>query len=361
MVCSEQVPIEQIASPVDAFHPLDLLLRSFGGMVRLAGRTVLGNRRGCGELENRITAFSSFQRGARLGSAAASSDSLLRRFDGNGDAYRRLWILEGIGFGLAERSLEGGGPGGRFPFGGGGALPKGAEIPLHTGAGLAIASHLLLRSGGSGARVKTLLGTFIEHCRSVSAEGWDGVAFEGLGLAVRTLRPSLSSGIHRALAGDPRRRALFWHGAGRGLYFTPSHLWPKGREWSALEEAAAGGEDPLIRENQVAGLAWALTLVNIRQPHLVEARWRSNRSDSAERPFRFGVATALRIWFERYGIDRHLARFLRYEEPTWDPGTRERWRSSLRPFLAPGAGTGGREIEALFRLPTLPGTPEEAS
>lgn len=307
------------------------------------------------ELGNKLAAFSAFHRGLRIGSGDTPLARFLDRAE-PGDAFTRLWMLEGYGYGRTERALR---RDESVPWAGDARWrPDGVRIPLHTGAGLALASRRL-RDPGLRARcsrsAESLVARFREDCRWASAEGWQGVAFEGLGLAVRSLRPELTGAVDRRLADDPELRALFWHGVGRALYFVPSHAWrPDG--WSAWREAARP-DGPTARTNRLAGLAWALTLVNIRQPEIVRGRWRGEGGDragpsAADEPFGQGMAAALRLWFERHGRDETLARFLG-EDLREGAETDDGWRQAAGRLLDDPRPLDGARAEELFRCPAV--------
>ena len=71
---------------------------------------------------------------------------------------------------------------------------------------------------------------------------------------------------------DPDIVGYFWHGVGRGLYFLPINALPcSSSTWRAVEMAHEEAPHTLGRLNALGGLAWAVTLVNIRHPAILEA------------------------------------------------------------------------------------------
>jgi hypothetical protein len=100
---------------------------------------------------------------------------------------------------------------------------------------------------------------------------------------------------------DSRWRALFWHGVGRGLYFTPANFLPaSGAHGRMLKNAAAESNVPSDRHNVLAGLIWAVTLVNLRHPAAVQSVATICRRQSWHEEFTNGLISALMAW-------RHMA------------------------------------------------------
>jgi hypothetical protein len=96
--------------------------------------------------------------------------------------------------------------------------------------------------------------------------GYEGAALESLGLVARTWHGQLVKLISAhlsAMALDAFE--FFWHGAGRAMYFSPMYMLPGLSPWEA-----ADSEPPnqIARLNARAGVAWAFTLVNVRQPEI---------------------------------------------------------------------------------------------
>src|SRR6185369_8249429 len=68
---------------------------------------------------------------------------------------------------------------------------------------------------------------------------------------------------------DENLRDYFWHGGGRGIYFTATNLLPDGHTGRALGMISAEPPHESGRRNALAGLAWAMTLVNFRHPEIL--------------------------------------------------------------------------------------------
>lgn len=188
-------------------------------------------------------------------------------------------------------------------------------VALHTGMGLALAELALNQFPES----RTLAEHFIDFCQSNSRPGYVGCAIEGLGLVVRNLRPDLVAALDREFAGrDEELLAFFWHGVGRGVYFTLANSLPYcNTPWRGYEICMTEPPQAIGRINAVAGFAWALTLVNIRNPEILATflkRYHTKLSD--DDAFANGVFSALVIWLESAPKDSSVVALCEYE-PVW--------------------------------------------
>lgn len=222
------------------------------------------------ELANKLEAFERFEEG--------SGGACPGRFAG--DPYTALWVQEGAGYRHAES-----GPAGPPP-----EVPIASRLPFHTGMGMAWAARLL---GPRPLPAREVVDRFAARCRDGSAPGLAEVAFETLGLVARTLRPTWIPALDEELTGEPRE--LFWHGVGRGLYLAPSHALPWTSVRRALSEARRLPPDAVGLRNVLAGLGWAMTLVNVRHPEVV-ATMLAEIAPEAVRPWGSGAVGALLLW-----------------------------------------------------------------
>jgi hypothetical protein len=109
----------------------------------------------------------------------------------------------------------------------------------------------------------------------------------------------------------PELRGYFWHGAGRALFFLPVHAVPGLQSaWTAADREARDVESGL---NLRTGLAWATTLVYLRQPRLVETVIRL-RPDNISRDgaFAYGVRTTIAMAANASPGDPALDAFIDY-------------------------------------------------
>jgi hypothetical protein len=167
--------------------------------------------------------------------------------------------------------------------------------------GLAFAARLLqaLTPGSPAGRVREVLGRHLDLCHGNARDGYAEAAVEALGLVARNLYPRLVPRLDEQLAAvDAGLPALFWHGVGRGLYFSPTNFLPSACwAWGGLEKARDEPPHDLGRRNAVAGLAWALTLVNVRHPGAIELFLRRYGDRLAEGgAFANGVSSAALVW-----------------------------------------------------------------
>src|ERR1700688_3514746 len=334
------------------------------------------------ELENKLHAFEWFScAGPRLGLEPAGQAPLARRAARAAalpDAYTGLWAMEGLGYAGARAAAAGdqpprellsgrrvglrstgSGPGGDRLAG----LPARAAVPLSTGAALAAAERLLaeVEQGGSGEgetieqraagaaadgpdpeRVRR----WLRRCGDAAGTGYPELAAEALGLVSRTLHPRHLPRLAELLAAaDPALAEYLWHGAGRGLYFAPMHLLP----WSGgcrRASARARSEPPheAGRRNATAGLAWAVTLVNVRSPEGAEACLAGCGEEAdAELAVANGASSALLVWRQWAGADRLLERSLAHRPAAADRALRWR-RRVLEPCRAALAASDSDQL-----------------
>lgn len=313
------------------------------------------------ELANKLRAFSLFQAGAgvrgRDGSALlADRVARVRRSEG---PNRATWITEGLGYHHARHRLRrGAAAADLLP----GALPPESLLPLHTGAGLALGERQLaeLSPRSPGARIRAAVRTFLDLCREAARPGYEGAMVEALGLVARSLHPALLPVLDRELRdSDPDGGDLLWHGVGRALCFSPTRSlpWP-GNTASALDLARTEPPDEAARRNAVAGFVWAVTLVNLRDPQVLEDLLRRRRNIlEPGAAFANGVSSALVIWRDASPEDPAAASFCGHRSGADAAELWRRWvalggcREVERRHAEVQAGPG---IGSLFRCPPAP-------
>lgn len=322
------------------------------------------------ELENKLHAFEWFSfAGPRLGLAGSAAPPLAeqaRRATALADPFTGIWAMEGLGYAHARTARTAAGrplpPSGLLSAARLAGVPAAAVAPAHTGSALAVAERLLaeLERGASGDD-RVPVWRWLEQCRDDLRPGYAELAAEALGLVARQLQPCRLRRLDELLAAaDAPLADYLWHGVGRGLYFAPTHLLPWSGGWDrAFAKACSEPPPPRWRAagqgNAVAGLAWALTLVNLRSPAVVEAALAGcGGSPDIDRAIAHGAAGALLVWRHWAGEDAWLARFLDHRPAAAD---RDReWRRRMvdpcRAALASFAGDLRRRdhLAALFRL-----------
>src|SRR5204863_338812 len=126
--------------------------------------------------------------------------------------------------------------------------------------------------------------------------------------------------------------AYFWHGVGRGIYFAPTNVLPDGNSSGrALKMTCQEPPHELGRRNALAGLAWAVTLVNIRHPEILERFLRHYVSQIDDRDaFINGVSSSVIIWRDSTVNDPSLEAFLKYQPGSSDGNLVGHWEQMVR-------------------------------
>ena len=213
-------------------------------------------------------------------------------------SFPALWAVEGLGHDFAASYLASD----RVPRrilddAATRDLPAQSLLMLHAGIGLAFAENRLEAIGWRAAypEVRRAVAEVVELCRANSRPGYLGAALESLGLETRLFFPQLVPAVDQALreVASPATLDYFWHGAGRALYFFPSNFMPfsLGQAYAAARREAP---DERARRNASAGLTWAVTLVNQRQPRVMADLVVGPHGDTlrADPGFTNGVASA---------------------------------------------------------------------
>ena len=247
------------------------------------------------EAENKIEAFRLFAYADQeLQFPANHPDplaSLVRRAFALGH-YRRIWALEGVSHHYMNARRQDSVRGLLLDAN----LPECTMVSMHAGMGTAFAGTVLDRLGDKPSKpaLRAALEHFLEFCRANARPGWYENAIEPLGLAVRTLHPQLLGPVSDAIAEiDINARRLFWHGVGRSLYFVPTNfVTVGGAHERALRAAVAEAPTPEDRQNAVAGLVWAVTLVNIRHAAVLKNLLQAAEAVRMPDAVKNGVASA---------------------------------------------------------------------
>jgi len=299
----------------------------------------LNNRLAWQEFQNKLHAFNLFEHVDVALQLSSGPDvpliALVEKADAL-DSYLAPWVMEGLGRYYAERHWEyNGTPQQLLTAAKVRDLPARSLIPLHTGMGLSLARRLLasLTPQSPDIAIDTLLREFIALCQQNSREGYTGAVLEALGLVTRLLYPQIVRIIDwRLSAIDPDLVGYFWHGVGRGLYFLPINALPcTSSAWRAVEMAQEEPPHSLGRLNALGGLAWALTLVNLRHPAILETFLEQYGGViSANDAFSTGVSASLMIWYDIEKDDPYLRAFLHYRPDPCNPRLTQLWNSHVR-------------------------------
>ncbi len=264
------------------------------------------------------------------------------KFYARGD-YPALWLVEGLGERYTRAHLKSGKDiRDLLTSGQGAAVPEKAQLMMHAGMGIAFGKDAVdeLTPWSEEKKVKDALKRFLQQVRQNSMPGYEGAALESLGLVTQTWYPQLVRLVtDQLLALDADATEFFWHGAGRSMYFSPMYMLPGLSPWDAADHEPP---DDTARRNARAGVAWAFTIVNVRQPkitaHLLRQRAARITSNDA---YTNGVHSTLVMAGEMVPGHEHVSEFCKYQpgsdETSWgkhvghDVGEKvDRYRQALK-------------------------------
>lgn len=227
-------------------------------------------------------------------------------------------------------------------------LPPESMVPLHTGMGLALAEAVLTRREDSANTAET----FVQLCRDRARPEFLGATIEALGLVARNLYPESVKPLSDYFwQWNKELFEYFWHGVGRGIYFAPINFLPYwSAPWQGYEMSLQEPPNDAGRRNAVAGFAWALTLVNVRQPAIVAAFLeRHGEMLAREDAFVNGVFSALVIWLGCAPKDTSIDNLLGYQpdlSPAW---LGPFWEAQVRRTAEAALHFRPTNVGALFR------------
>jgi len=253
------------------------------------------------------------------------------------EMFPRLWAVEGLGNYAGDRALAGSGG---APVAGLLTDPDVAMLPpwsmtmLHAGIGMSFAKHVLkrLETTSPAEDVKAAISEFVSLCRSSSRPAYAGAALESLGLTARTLYPNLVLSVDTAIPSvDPELHGYFWHGVGRAMYFEPMNMLPSvNAPWRSIRRLDQEAPHDLAKRNIVSGLAWALTVVNMRHPIVMETFLRHHGDLAAENDaFVNGVTSSLLMRYDTTREDAWIRPFVHYAPRGGDEALATLWRTVI--------------------------------
>ena len=256
------------------------------------------------------------------------------------DSYTSIWLLEGCATRLIDSHIR---KNRDLPWLADSAAQKemvaASLLALHTGAGMSLAKFALSRC--SAGATMPLLSAVIEEFLAVANErtlpNYRDCMVEPLGLVVRTLYPQWMSLISRLLSASSHEDcALFWHGSGRGLYFSPLQIVPSRRlRYWTLDEAVSDAPADHMRANLISGFFWAMTLVNIRHPEVLPyflggrsmEHWKPHATAISD-----GVSAALLVWHYLTGDTAVIEHFLGHLPSRAQMGLERFWEDQMVSF-----------------------------
>ncbi len=280
-------------------------------------------------------------------------------------AFPALWAIEGIGHYHAESAQRRGEElVGLLTDPDLDQLPAGSLTMLHAGLGLSFGKLALrtLWSNRSAQRFRVAIELFEQLCRASSRDGYLGCALEALGLVALHVH---GGGTVKSLGSQLENRgddleAWFWHGVGRASYFSPQNMIPGlSSPWPAVALISDLAAHEVAKKNLIAGLAWAVVMVNLRHPQIVEALLaRHGKELASDDGFSHGVAASLIMRSDVTPDEESISSFCEYE-PTL-PGLGELWERIVQQpaeqALARNQPTFRRDgqLDQVFRYLPLP-------
>lgn len=280
------------------------------------------------ELRNKVEAFRAFEHVDALLGMRVEDHAI-------GDLSQRatrlepplsVWAAEGVGYHATAARCRGSvAP--RNLLVGSDALPSWLLIPLHAGMGSALTVHVLdrVRADPGRVRLDAAIGEFQALCTTNADMEHRDVALEALGFVARSMFGELLPSVTTCVRSTrPPLASLLWHGVGRAMYFAPTAALPlSDTRRRVLDELAAVASQDAERANTVAGFAWAATLVNLRDPSVLEPFAVDVARLQMEQAFARGVHDALAVW-SRCAPDDGAAAAFRSHEPR-ARGRRDAW------------------------------------
>jgi len=250
-------------------------------------------------------------------------------------AYPDLWAVEGLGHDYTMLFFPRWGKGERvrgiLTDERASVLPSKSLIMMHAGLGLAFAQQLMNRITPYAAAddIRCVLREFIQLVNDNSRQGYEGAAYESLGLVTRFWHSQMVNIVDcRLQEVEPEALSYFWHGVGRAHYFLPIFFVPGLLSpWLAVEREAPR---ELALLNMIAGLAWAMTIVNVRQPQIIENFLRSQGERVSRTPaFTNGVMSALIMGIDITPNDVFIRQFLQHQPTQSDQRVVRLWNDLI--------------------------------
>lgn len=254
------------------------------------------------EMANRLEVFSLFENAGSL--TGASPDvplhELFAKAAGEGP-YRSAWIIEGIAHLYSTWRWSGPAePSGIFSRQEViSAVPERLLTVAHVGLASVLGERVLANVALTG--LDGAVPRFYRLCRANAYPGYEKMCVELLGFVTAMLSPGLMLPASRhASRLFPEAEDYFWHGTGRAAYFSAVDGMPvPGAHERTIRRIDRTRPHTAARMNATAGWAWALTLVNIRQPELVaKGLDRARKVALHPEAVTEGAGSGLRIWTE---------------------------------------------------------------
>jgi hypothetical protein len=248
--------------------------------------------------------------------------------------FPALWAVEGVGKDLAEWHMQRS-PNPKRMLNDAPLDPKyrGAWLMLHAGIGMGFARQpiLALPRDPSPAQVRDFTMRFVTLCRENSRPGYAGAALESLGLVSRFMRSQeFCRSIHDVLGKeDPDANTYFWRGMGRCFYFHPENFPPGvSRPYRAFDMIDAAAPDEEIKQALYAGFSWALTVVNMITPEVMEYVLTHVPELVGQPGFVNGITSSVTMRYDTTPGEPLITRFMNHQPA--DRETAALWKEKVR-------------------------------
>ncbi len=259
-------------------------------------------------------------------------EEMIKQCYSHGD-YPALWYVEGLGERYATAYLND-------------SLAKGTELHgllssgkmlevdqkvqtmMHAGIGIIFGKHAVaaLTPWSTDAEIRAAIDVFTKLVKNNSLQGYIGAALESLGLVTRTWHGQLVSRISAVLKEtDQDLYEFFWHGCGRAMYFSPMYMIPGLSPWDAADSEPT---EDIAKRNARAGVGWAFTIVNSRQPEIAAnfVRHKAHRLEDHD-GYTNGVYSTLTMATDMVPGHRFVRAFGKFEPE--DALGRDNWRKHI--------------------------------
>lgn len=319
-------------------------------------------RRAWRELCNWLAAFEHFRHPDAVLGVEVSSTSLnecVRRASELTEGAS-MWATEGFGYLQAQNAWAAGDePRGLLTGAAADGLPTRVLLALEAGVCLSLASHLVatLPEATGCHTVRATVERYLELARSNAGADVGPVAANAFGVATRSFAPQHVREVERQLTEE--LRPPFWHGVGRGLYFSYPRALSRGPRWPGIDLALREAPDSRSQLDAVAGFCWPLTLLSLHDPAILESFLRHHGDTFAgDGALAAGIASALLVRYGWAGRDAVLLSFLRHRPRSavaglWEACVRRPSKSALAAW---GEGPLRRAAaHALFSFHPEPG------
>lgn len=216
------------------------------------------------ELRNKVGIYNTVRQIESILKGIERSDSISAYLERTHsiEPFLRGWSFEGVGYEFGKSILRSEcKPLQRDQ------IPEQAMLMVHTGLGMAISETVLSRH----LRHKSpdwIVENFLSLVDSIAISEYQQVCWEPFGLMLRLYNREIEKAVVELIRKKhPRFCLSCFHGIGRACYFA----------WEFFPPVCAAQIDILVRDaeseseanNVLAGFAWALTLVNLKNPKLV--------------------------------------------------------------------------------------------